>query len=248
MINYLPLYIEVFFDKSFLGSATGFIIKHKDQRYLVTAAHTFTGRHSETGRLISKEGAIPNRIEVHYHTSLSGSSRVIVSHEILKDSKKRWVEHVEGSRYDVAFLAVEQDLNDTVVGTVSLGQEMITRDMIVSLPDKVFVAGYPYGEKANNFPIWKTGNIASDPDDNYQGFPMFLIDATTKKGMSGSPVMAIKETYQASDGTTKLTPGGQYKFLGIYSGRHSEDKLPDIGRVWKASVVTDILIKLDDES
>jgi len=74
-----------------------------------------------------------------------------------------------------------------------------------------------------NYPIWKTGQVASDihahPDQKH-----FLVDAMTREGMSGAPVVT------QSDGST---------FLGIYSGRLPDE--PEIGIVWRSSVVQDLV-------
>jgi hypothetical protein len=55
----------------------------------------------------------------------------------------------------------------------------------------VSVIGYPLGLSAGeSWPIWKTGHIASDLDiDSESGWPAFLIYATTRSGMSGTPVV-----------------------------------------------------------
>src|SRR5690242_7246944 len=56
------------------------------------------------------------------------------------------------------------------------------------LEAKLFVIGYPQNTE-NFYPIWKSGTIASEPNLMPLGIPFFYIDATTRKGMSGSPVV-----------------------------------------------------------
>ena len=69
----------------------------------------------------------------------------------------------------------------------------------------------------------KTGHVASDinghPDQKH-----FLVDATTRDGMSGSPVIA----------KNSLNP-----LLGIYSGRLHGDV--EIGIVWRLGIIYQLL-------
>lgn len=39
------------------------------------------------------------------------------------------------------------------------------------------------------FPVWKRGSIASEPLFNINLGPAILVDAVTRRGMSGSPVL-----------------------------------------------------------
>jgi len=75
-------------------------------------------------------------------------------------------------------------------------------------------------------------------DLSYDGLPAFIIDATTKPGMSGSPVVARRiGTYHTSQA---IQMGGQAtRFLGIYSGRIHEQA--DVGIVWRPEVISSIL-------
>jgi len=93
---------------------------------------------------------------------------------------------------------------------------------------------------SGKFPVWKTGHIASEIDIDHEGEPVFLIDATTKPGMSGSPVLAVRRGWvQRSSGIA--IGGSATRFLGVYSGlTHSES---DVGVVWKPSVVDAVLRK-----
>jgi hypothetical protein len=84
----------------------------------------------------------------------------------------------------------------------------------------VSIIGYPYGlATAHAWPIWKTGHIASDIDLDYDGRPAFLIDATARSGMSGSPVV-----HRTSGGFTTRSGDVIYstgvrpatRFLGVY--------------------------------
>lgn len=61
------LFIKMYFNKTCLSSGTAFIVKKDTLYILITAKHNLTGHHFETDKLLSKEGAIPNKIEVFHH-------------------------------------------------------------------------------------------------------------------------------------------------------------------------------------
>jgi hypothetical protein len=82
--------------------------------------------------------------------------------------------------------------------------------------------------------------LASEPDLDIHGDPYFFIDATTRGGMSGSPVLLrLFGGYNAKNGNYNMTPGPTNLFMGIYSGRLNENS--EIGRVWKPKVIHEIL-------
>ena len=114
-------------------------------------------------------------------------------------------------------------------------------DVIAQPAMPVSIIGFPYGlATAGAWPIWKTGHIASDPDLDYDGRPAFLIDATTRGGMSGSPVvLRLSGGYNTKNGKQILAGGIATKFLGVYSGRIHADA--EIGMVWRPHVINEIL-------
>jgi hypothetical protein len=114
---------------------------------------------------------------------------------------------------------------------------------VVAMP--VSIIGFPLGLTGPGvFPIWKTGHIASDPDLDYGGTPSFLIDATTRGGMSGSPVvLRLTGGFEMRKGGFILAGSGiSTLFLGVYSGRLNDQS--EIGKVWKPQLVSEILAQI----
>jgi hypothetical protein len=152
----------------------------------------------------------------------------------------RWVEHPRGQAVDV--VAVPLHLAGRArIHPLDLG--LADSDVAVQAAMPVSIIGYPFGLAAGQvWPIWKTGHIASDPDLDYAGQPVFLIDATTRSGMSGSPVIRRAHGgYRARDGSYALGVDGT-RFLGVYSGRIHGDS--EIGRVWRPFLVNEILTRV----
>ena len=130
---------------------------------------------------------------------------------------------------------------DSGVGVHSFDLGLADFDMVIRVAMPVSIIGFPFGISAGGgWPIWETGHIATEPDVDYDGRPAFLIDATTRGGMSGSPVVArVYGVYQGSDGIPVALAEPATRFLGVYSGRiHAE---AEIGRVWRPSIVQAVL-------
>jgi hypothetical protein len=88
----------------------------------------------------------------------------------------------------------------------------------------VFV-GYPYGvhDEINLLPLARRGFTASPYVVDYNGLPLFLIDANVFPGSSGSPVMVLDEGAYASK--RGISVGGRAYFLGLVSDAyiHTEE-------------------------
>ncbi|MBU0740040.1 MAG: serine protease [Alphaproteobacteria bacterium] len=120
---------------------------------------------------------------------------------------------------------------------------------------EVFVLGYPHGiELAGVFPIWKRASIASEPQatitsGGFEYADMLYVDALTKGGMSGSPVIAFPregDVYVTDDGVAVTMKADGAHLVGIYAGRDgvtNEELEFSIGRVWKSATIGNILIR-----
>ena len=125
--------------------------------------------------------------------------------------------------------------------------------------DIVFV-GYPIGlyDQTNLLPVFRRGITATPPQIDYDGKPVFLVDASVFPGSSGSPVFIYNlAAYRTRKG---LQTGTRFFFLGVISkvyfreehGRLEARSIPtrvvptlatdemlDLGHVFKASVVVE---------
>ena len=155
------------------------------------------------------------------------------------DGNPRWIEHVEGQKIDVVALPLTEVGGDVKIYPFDL--KLADVDMVLEPAMQVSIIGYPYGlATAGAWPIWKTGHIASDPGLDYDGRPAFLIDATTRGGMSGSPVvLRLHGGYRNSQNIYTMVGGTSTKFIGVYSGRIHDQA--EIGRVWRPHLITEIL-------
>lgn len=222
-----------------LSRATGFVVEHGGDDFLITNGHVVTGRNPDTGELLSPTGAEPDELQIIHHVDGQlGTWKVDAQPLYSPAGDPLWWEHPEGRNVDV--VALPLDMNFPDLTTYPLDLSLADHNVALAPAMAVSIIGYPFGLATGQaFPIWKTGHIASDPGVNYDGRPAFLIDATTRGGMSGSPVVFRSSgPYPSRDGALKLG-GTVTAFLGVYSGRIHEDA--EVGLVWRPRLVTEIL-------
>ena len=100
-------------------------------------------------------------------------------------------------------------------------------------PDRVHVIGYPLGwapegTERSSSAFWRTSSIASEIHE--PGTKMentFFIDPCAPQGMTGSPVVGMKND--------------RIKLLGIYSDRSTEEFGANAGLVWEAFLVKELI-------
>lgn len=220
-----------------IAIGTGFTIKanSKSEWFLATNWHCVTGRHPETNNPLNGS-CDPEIVKVYFHSKNNIGSWETKKIKLYKDYEKQWLEHPQGRQVDVVLIPIEEDENIHIHNFLDA---INTNELIVLPSDACSIIGYPKGlSSGGKFPIWKTGNVASDIDLNWDNKPLFFIDATTREGMSGSPVVCIKEGLVVFK-RNNLKSGRFTQFLGVYAGR--VDETSEIGRVWKTETLFEIL-------
>lgn len=129
-------------------------------------------------------------------------------------------------------------------------------ELFVPVGSDVFILGYPEGLNYADLPIWKRGSVASEPRIAIDHLPKMLIDTATRKGMSGSCVIAAKHGIFSVNNGNNISKGSAGKLLGVYSGRvkfkvDPEEKYTEepedimlraqLGIVWKKEVILEII-------
>jgi len=232
------LYLETYRDELKIGVATGFVVKKNFSYYLITNWHVVTCRNTSNDRPLSDVGITdPNILKVWFHGLKLGQwiqKEVCI---IDQDRNKLWLEHERGKEIDVVAVPLKIS-SDVSIYNIDLA--LADFDLMLYPSEAVSIIGFPEGlTSGGKLPIWKTGHIASDIDIDWGDKPAFLIDATTKSGMSGSPVVAKRVSiYQTSQGNTI---GNAVRFLGVYSGREISASGIEVGFVWKPRVISEIL-------
>ncbi|MFT4044722.1 MAG: serine protease [Gordonia sp. (in: high G+C Gram-positive bacteria)] len=172
-------------DGQSIATGTGFLMSIKNTDYLVTAHHCLTGKRAN-GEYISKYNKCqPSKIRIHFRNT---NGKIICSDfDLITDEiEATWFEHPTfGPTVDVGVLPLSRLSADI------RGKWTEPMKHPLSVTEDVFIVGYPYGKKGGaNLPIWVRGTIATEPDVAYNDQPAFLVDARTRAGQSGSPVIA----------------------------------------------------------
>ncbi|WP_081762582.1 serine protease [Xanthobacter sp. 126] len=119
----------------------------------------------------------------------------------------------------------------------------------------VFVLGYPHGlELTGILPIWKRASIVTEPlcpvrvngvdIDN-----LFYVDGSTRRGMSGSPVLYIprqNEVIRTDDGHVINYTSRDPILVGVYAGRDgvtNDEYELSLGRVWKTLGIQNLIMR-----
>jgi hypothetical protein len=236
--------LQVYRREQVLGQATGFFVQsNRQQLFLITNWHVVTGRHLDTKKPLHPKGGIPDRLKfrVRVQRALGEWTRPIevalYDDADLTDNPEhpRWLEHsVYRDKLDI--VAIPFVLPDD--GTVTTIDAVDTRPtMYLPVGSEVFVLGYPRGiDGGGEFPIYKRASIATEPEVNRGGPPHILVDTATREGMSGAPVIGIR------DGAIIVPGSRSYCFVGVYSSRLGSDEMQaQLGVVWKPYLVNEIV-------
>jgi hypothetical protein len=213
--------------------------------YLITNYHVAAGRNPETGQPLHPSGAVPDTLRINYLVPqrAPGELRWEPHDEPVLEvpfERALWLEHpVHGRHVDVVALPL-QSLGNTELHTYDLTTAQPA--LMAGPSDGVSIIGFPFGRTAGGgLAIWILGFIATDPDIDFEDLPVFLVDARTRKGQSGSPVVAYSSGggTAMADGSTNFFSGPVSNLLGVYSGRINEQS--DLGKVWKVRAVREII-------
>jgi hypothetical protein len=234
--SYTSLQVKILHNDVEIGRATGFVVAKKDKHYLVTNRHVALACAQDKNPANVGGWICANKLGI-LHNRLNHLGEWIWVTEDLVDehNNRRWLEHPTlGAGADLVALPLAH-VEDVKFFPLDLG--LVNVDVVVGPADPVSIVGFPYGlAQQGGLPVWKTGTVASDLDINFGGQPVFLVDTTSRPGMSGSPVYAVRSgAYRSSDGALRTgITGSIKKFLGVYS----EQMQPvELGGVWKAETV-----------
>lgn len=201
------------------------------------------GRDTAAGKSRHPTGATPDTLRVlHLMPRTSSYVKWEVRDESLRPDMLGhwpWLEHpAHGRQVDVVALPLKN----------AEGVELHPYDvdkanhLRAGVSEMVNIVGFPFGKSAGGaFGVWVKGAIASEPDVDFGDLPCFLVDARTRPGQSGSPVIAFSTgPHHMTGGALAFGAGPITEFLGVYSARIHETS-SDLGLVWKREAIAEIL-------
>jgi hypothetical protein len=180
--------------------------------YLITARHNLSGRRPGMDTPLSTNGGVPNQLRVE-GSSVRFSTNLYAGENDPNADGPLYATHRTGSAIDVTVLRVPAGTQVYYPLDNSFLIPRYNSELRLYVGQTCYILGFPEGlihrpfENAT-FAIWKTGNIASEPLFDFDGQPKLLIDATTRRGMSGAMVV--------------VSENGRNRLVGIYSGRYKQ--------------------------
>lgn len=240
--SYQSLFIETKVNGLRLATGTAFVVDTPTKGpHLITNRHIVTGRNNDTNVPLSSTAGIPTELVVFHNYKGNLGLVLPIIEQLYIGEIPRWIEHPSlGPKADfVALPLTELD-----------GVDLFPHDpfnsntnLIAGPAEVVSVVGFPFGMKSGkSFAIWATGFLASEPDEDFDNLPIQLIDCRSRPGQSGSPVLAYRaagEGFRTENGGLTIDENPNCLFVGIYSGRINEKS--DLGMVWKASAICDLI-------
>lgn len=155
-----------------------------------------------------------------FHKSNNGKPSYEGPIDCFVDSWSKWFCHPDPN-VDIAVLPTE----DSILSNASADEEVFTQCVSSShflndnMPhplEEVFFVGYPDGlwDEAHALPIARRGITASFINQDYNGRPCFLIDASVFGGSSGSPVFLLSSKLSSREPGT-ISWGKRCYFIGV---------------------------------
>lgn len=249
-LSYTSIPIAMYFDetKQKLASGTGFVYKRNGKLYLITNWHNVTGLNPVTKESVGNHGGVPDVIVL----TLQTQKEPFIMWENFpmklydEEGNADWLVHpLHKELVDV--VAIELNFDNNFKGIFRPINQINFDEFKLEVSDEVYIIGYPYELKGGGqFPIWKKGSLATEPDIDYEQLPKMFIDTASRPGMSGSPVIFRRTGIHGTvDGELKSDSiiGTVQNFVGIYSGRilGKTELEAQLGIVWKKEVIDEII-------
>ena len=234
--SFQSLYVEIQARGKTIGNGTAFVAAAEGgDAFLLTNRHIVTGRHQDTEELLSKSGATPDSLLVWHNASTELGQFIPVDVPLYEGESPLWIEHPTlGPEADFVALRLP---TRTDIRVYPYHAKHLAH-MEIAPAQTVSVVGFPFGERTGpSFAVWATGFVASEPEIDHGGKPVFLIDCRSRPGQSGSPVILHRGYRDTIADATEAAIMSE--LLGIYSGRISEES--DLGVVWKTCEIVDLL-------
>jgi hypothetical protein len=260
-LSFCVVPLTLFRDDLELSKATGFFFanihseREKPHIWLVSNWHVFSGRTAAPPHnSLDSKGAIPNRLRFEVMKVAVGSDVEIYEQFVSlygNDGVPIWYQHKKCAAVDIAAVNLGYGMDGFAAHCVNVEAR---HDMRIDIGSNVFILGYPLGfSHFMKTPIWKRGSIASEPHLEVAGSEdRIVIDATTRGGMSGSPVILRERSmYVAEDGAIKPATNPS-RFLGVYSSRPAlrkttssvdgiDDFRTELGYVYKSGRLVELV-------
>lgn len=225
-------------------TATGFFIRIKSQIYIITNNHVVGGKfaNDEYLRLHKRpcpKDSIPDAILLRMYGDLYNSFQWSSVPLLDKKGNEKWIKFYEDEKdtttlMDIVAIPISEVGNPNFKNHTIFDSSDVNHNLDLYITQELFVVGYPLGwGQYMMYPLWKRGTIASYPNLIYLGISSFWIDATTRFGMSGSPVVFRGSSVVEQNGVMQSYNIPLTYLVGIYSAQDTSSELGAVTRLDK---------------
>jgi hypothetical protein len=219
--------------------------------FLMTNWHVLTGRDAaDPTRTLDKTGAVPNKFQIRYFAKEQPGGRDLPTriHNFdlfTPDGGACWWQHPKKNDVDIVVINMVHHLDNAYI--IPVNETADAYDMKIEVGNDVLILGYPLGYEHFAFtPVWKKGIIAAEPNfdinQDRTKTGKVLIDATTREGMSGSPVVMRCKTHYVSEAGKIVERVNATRFLGVYAQRPIiEGETAELGYFYRGGFIHEIL-------
>ncbi len=253
--TFAALPLVVLFNGIEISKATGFVVHHAGQHYLVSNRHVFSGRHALSQKRLDEHNRDPDEVLVT-HPSVHGGfvkqTYALTSHQTgTTGAQSLWLEHpvftwiadVAALPITLPAMATHTALFEADLDLPEAAPRPVAYRVGLTPALDLNIIGFPFGRRGGyeTFGIWTRAYVASEPLVDIEGAPAFLVDSRTRNGNSGSPVVFYRdlEGFRDAEGEVHSPPEPYGEFVGIYSHRLNDHS--DIGVVVTAAAVRSVL-------
>jgi hypothetical protein len=265
-LNFAVVKLTALHQNRILGHATGFfffgLFGGRPNHWLVTNWHVVSGRNAEDPeRILNASRLQPTHLRLQLvikdddpEYAKRPEAKILLHEQILglydQDGRALWYQHQLKNEVDIAVMNTGGLFGrHEIVGI----NELPHRDIAVEIGNEVFILGYPLGfTHFVETPIWKRGSIASEPNlETPESKGRVVIDATTRSGMSGAPVVMRCKTHYLSEKGEIVQHPNAFRWIGVYASRPAldlpdgalpEDRTAELGYIYKMSRVSEIVM------
>lgn len=230
-----------------LKGGTGFFLEVNGKTYFITNNHVVGGEFAveEHVRILKTPfpaDSIPDKIYIRVFDSLYERTTLMtlmLSELNTIEYLNFWEDPNRKKLMDIIAVPVSDSLKVLLTQTNILSERNLQKNLLLQPSTELYVVGFPLiSPLLSAYPIWKRGTVASETDLISVQQSSFLIDATTRGGMSGSPVFYRSTSYNGIDGSYNVNNKPITFLVGIYSAQFYEMEL---GKVWRLDRVIETL-------
>jgi len=266
-LSLLTVLVNLRLGGKLVSTGTGFFYGRKEGEgtilFLATNYHVITGI-NPTEKY--KKPVLGDNIVIHLRDKNGKAYSKTIP--LFENDFQNWLEHPTDEEADIVLIPLPSDFMNNAEFSF-IGEETKLDDLLLHPSSPVVMIGYPHGyrDSVNNLPIWKTGSLASEPEYNFDGKKVIVVDISAYPGMSGSPAFYVSHNGYAKKNGEIAFGGMVVHFLGVYASMqmlnsdlyleqvtsrsdykvsHSESL--QLGHVWKAELLEEIKNSFEPEN